>query len=203
METLIVSKTRTNSGKCIGGILLENNRSVRLVRPDETYWPDNCGIEVGEVWDLNFHNRPNITAPFTEDVIVNSKQLLRRVDNVQQYLLTNQQNLRHIFWSGDVNSLYEGRVQFQSSNNRAYVGVNNPSSMSTGFWIPSSDLILQADNKHYACGWQIVVYVGTTAPLPRINAGTLCRVSLARPIIPHPDFQGPERCYVQLSGWYL
>lgn len=202
METLIVSRTRTGHGKCIGGIVLRDNRSVRLVQANGSYWPDDCDLEIGEIWNINFHQRLGITAPFVEDVIVENRVYVRDIDSVRLYVLSQLDQIRNFYWEGSINSMYEGRVDFQTSNNRAYIDVGNEPAMSTGFWVPNVDLILQQDNKHYSCGWQVLVYVGDVAPLLRIPAGTLCRVSLARSIKPHPDFVGPDRYYVQLSGWY-
>ena len=80
--------------------------------------------------------------------------------------------------------------------------------ISTGFWIPDRDLMLRADAKHYdypdGCVARGLSYVGEPKPLPLLPAGTLIRVSLARwwkPDDAEPGFE--ERCYLQLSGWFV
>lgn len=203
MEILIVSRTRYGAQRCIGGIILENNRSVRLVQKDGSYWPSEVGLKVGGIYDIEFQPCASITPPFTENLIAVKGKHLRNVESVREFLITRASNLESISWRGSVDSLYEGKVRFQPSNSRAYISVGNEPSMSTGFWIPQNDLLLQPDKKHYRCTWQEIAYVGEEDPLELVPAGTLCRVSLAAPIKPHPDFEGPDRYYVQLSGWYL
>src|SRR5690606_4859208 len=79
---------------------------------------------------------------------------------------------------------------------------------STWFWIPDRNLTLRTDGKHYDYFDGLLPrglsYVGEPQPLPTLSAGTLLRVSLARwwkPENAEPAFE--ERCYLQLSGWFL
>lgn len=215
METLIVSRTRFGQQRCIGGILLDQMKSVRLVQKDGSYWPDSSPLKVGSIWKLELQECSAHEPPFVENMIALKGKQLRQIDSIKTFLITNKENLEPIFWEGSVKDLYEGKVNFQSSNSRAFIAVGNEPPMSTGFWTPTKDLILQADKKHYQyiaklnyLGIEMqeiheLAYVGEDAPLPVIPAGSLCRVSLSKPIKPHPDFEGPNRLYVQLSGWYL
>lgn len=217
METLIVSRTKFGQQRCIGGIILDQMKSVRLVQKDGSYWPDSSPLKVGGIWNLELQECASHEPPFFENVIALKGKQLREIDSIRNFLIANKehQHLEPIFWEGSVKDLYEGKVNFQSSNSRAFISVGNEPTMSTGFWTPSKDLVLQADKKHYQyitlanyMGFEVqeiqeIAYVGEDAPLQTIPAGSLCRVSLAKPIKPHPDFEGPNRLYVQLSGWYL
>lgn len=71
-KVLIVGKTRMGSGICLGGIVLLNDRSVRLL-PESGYTHDkNTPFNLGEIWDLKLKELPNneVAAPHTEDVRV-------------------------------------------------------------------------------------------------------------------------------------
>ena len=54
MKVLIVAKTRHGSGACIGGITLDEGRSVRLIAADAAF-NEHVGLEynVGEVWEVD------------------------------------------------------------------------------------------------------------------------------------------------------
>jgi hypothetical protein len=83
---------------------------------------------------------------------------------------------------------------------------------STGYWLPNRPLNLtQKNEKPY---YQIkydrydryqaplsIKYVGFASPIQHIPAHTLIRVSLARWWM--PTGVNEERCYLQLSGWYV
>ena len=57
MEVLIVSKTHMTNAVCVGGLVLADNRYVRLLNPGNYNQPTDTDFEVGEVWDLTFTNR--------------------------------------------------------------------------------------------------------------------------------------------------
>ncbi|RME51743.1 MAG: hypothetical protein D6790_19545 [Caldilineae bacterium] len=203
MKTLIVSMTRCQTNLCVGGIVLENNRSVRLIRPNGSYWPEDsplCRAGVGAIWDLDLRPVDDAAPPFVEDVIAARGERVDRVDSVRAFLLERREQLHRIFWQGGLEALYQGRVRFQTSNGKAIIYAGDEPDMSTGFWIPNEDLVLAEDGRHYFCGERQLAYVGLADPVARINAGTLCRVSLARLFVPHPDVCA--RYYVQLSCWY-
>ena len=117
-------------------------------------------------------------------------------------------------WSGAPSVLFDGLLLF--SNTSAYISqVGGVPNQSTGYWKPNRELILNSRNgkHHYAINCSVsldadfhvktlsIPYVGCVSPIPVIPKGTLLRVSLARwwP----PSGVDEERCYLQLSGWYL
>lgn len=106
-------------------------------------------------------------------------------------------------WRGDLTSLYEGKLGF-TGNARGYIEAPNIPTRSTWFWLPGADLNFANGYYRYGNGPYEMKYVGVAASIPRIPAGTLVRASLAgwwKPDTASPDF--PERCYLQLSGWYV
>lgn len=80
--------------------------------------------------------------------------------------------------------------------------------MSTGYWLLGEDLHLKRKEwdgevkLHYISQKVEARYVGVDKEIPKINAGTLVRVSLARWWSEDPDANGEPRCYLQISGWY-
>jgi hypothetical protein len=102
--------------------------------------------------------------------------------------------------------LFGGLLTFR--NGKAYIsqekGIPNGS---TGFWIPDKPLVRShLNNKVNYCYEQhdkpcFIPFVGFAEAIERISAGALVRVSLARWFAPAKT--GEERCYLQLSGWYL
>ena len=106
-----------------------------------------------------------------------------------------------------IGALFEGKIQF-TQNGAGYISESAIPGGATGFWIPSSDLVLKNDDRgktgYYPAGdYRHLSYVGVQDPAERIKADRLVRVSLARwwkPRDADADFE--ERCYAQLSGWY-
>ena len=77
---------------------------------------------------------------------------------------------------------------------------------SVGFWVADNALTKKEYNGvryNYpnTNGWRSLKFVGFDTPVNIIPAGTILRVSLARWW--KQDENTEERCYLQLSGWYL
>jgi hypothetical protein len=98
--------------------------------------------------------------------------------------------------------LFGGKLDYTNSGT-AFIGPDDVPAKSTGFWLPDEDLVLNADGKRYEIAGTSISYVGSETPPKTIVAGTLVRVSLARWWKPEDaDDDFPERCYLQVSGWY-
>jgi hypothetical protein len=206
MEVLIVSKTHMSSAACVGGLVLSNNRYVRLLNPGNYNQPIDTNFEVGDVYDLTFTDRTNIHQPHIEDVIISSKTFLRRVDNMPNFL--NQRNV--IDWNGHINNLFGGFLSW-TNNGTGYIPVvGQMPNKSVGFWISDKDLIRVSfeNNKvrfRYPNGknYRNISYVGYQDTLAKIPAGTILRVSLSRIFPPeNSEITTPRGYYLQLSGWY-
>lgn len=198
MKVLIVAKTKLGSSTCVGG-LDANDNSVRLLEKDGSY-PAPTVYDVGQIWEISYTSAAHTRPPHSnEDVLVSRRKL-----HGTQPKLASHLRGRLTPWTGDITSLYEGNLGF-TSKGRGYIEAPNIPSRSTWFWVPDNDLDLVAhDNKpYYQDGSYEMSYVGVAPAVSTIPKGTLVRVSLAswwKPKDADPDF--PERCYLQLSGWY-
>ena len=80
---------------------------------------------------------------------------------------------------------------------------------STTFWRPnkplSSNRAYDKVRYHYSTenGFYALTFVGIQEAVETISEGTLLRVSLARWWCPEETPDVEERCYMQLSGWFL
>jgi hypothetical protein len=118
------------------------------------------------------------------------------------------------FWQGGPKVLFDGLLVFE--NTRGYISRSTgiPKN-STGYWYPDRPLTLNYRNEkpYYQMKYDILVgqhryegvltipYVGYSEPIQQISTDALVRVSLARWWT--PSGVNEERCYLQLSGWYL
>jgi hypothetical protein len=60
-RVLIVAKTRMHNAACVSGLTNDTNRSIRLLRTNGFNQQVNTSFDVGQVWDLDFHQSPQIT----------------------------------------------------------------------------------------------------------------------------------------------
>lgn len=199
MEVLITSKTSWGNYYCIGGIEIYTNRFVRLMTTVGTYQPLTAPYQIGQIWDLDYHDSPAL-APHVEDVwIYRNNGFVRNTTNLVNYI-----NQNCLVWNGDFNQLFGGLLRW-TGNGSGHI--NNPANLpnnSVGFWICDRDLIYDG-SKYYIYNRGLLQtnkrlpYKGITPPIPVIPAGTLIRVSLAKWL---PSEHVEDRCYLQLSGWY-
>lgn len=202
METLIVSKTKWGSQFCVGGLLLDNNQSIRLQQQNGDFQPAETPFEIGSVWDIDFVRPDIIIEPHNEDVLVINSRFLRNQNNLSRYLMGREIRL----WRGSPTILYYQTLHFTTTD-KGYVPENGllPNT-SVGFWIPDSRLRLIEENEkpryiyynnNIRCN---IPYKGCANPVEVIQAGELVRVSLARLLRSELT---PHGFYLQLSGWYF
>ena len=202
MNVIIVGRTKmSGTSRCIGGIT-PNGTSVRLLNQASNHFDVTAPFQIGQIWDMAYTAVATPVPPHVEDVLVTQYNLVDTISNLQAYVLSCIKP-----WKGDITQIFEGKLGFTGQNN-GYVCRNlGVPRRSTWFWIPDRDLILRADGKHYDYFNGLLsgglTYVGEAQAVPRIPAGTLVRVSLARWWRPHnADPSLEERCYLQLSGWF-
>lgn len=209
-RVLIVAKTRMGGGYvCIGGWNIDTNESIRLLGPDGWNQPANTPYDVGQIWELDFYRRVEIIPPHVEDVIVTREKYLSRSSNLREMLLQ-----RVPVWHGSPTNLFDGLLNFESG--RAYIDkTKSIPNCSTGYWQPEASLMLARhyDKWDYQTKYLVTVgnnyyqvtlhiaYVGFAEPIQEIPANTLIRVSLARGSRKLENIK--DRCYLQISGWYL
>lgn len=202
MEVLIVSKTHMSKDACVGGLVLENNRNVRLLDENNHNQPKNTDFNVGDIWDIDFIDRQYIISPHIEDVCVKNKIFIRKIDDIHNFLKV--QNIP--IWNGSIDNLFEGLLHWTQSG-AGFISENGEiPNQSVGFWMSDKELKKRNYNEKirynypYNNGWRNLPYVGFETPLEIIPKGTLIRVSLARWWNQNENTE--KRCYLQLSGWY-
>ena len=207
MEVLIVSKTHMTTAACVGGLVLSNNRYIRLLNPGNYNQPVDTEFEIGDVWDLSFTNRATIHPPHIEDVIVSSKNYFRNVDDMPAFL--RQRNV--IDWQGHINNVFGGLLSWTNSCT-GYIPENGEMpEKSVGFWQTDRGLVRTVfeNNKtrfRYPNGavYRNISYVGFQETIETVPSGTILRVSLSRIFPPAGSpITAPRGYYLQLSGWYL
>jgi hypothetical protein len=205
MEVLIVSKTHMTHSYCVGGLVLSNNRYVRLLNLGNYNQPMDTNFTIGDVYEINFTNRQDINPPHIEDVIILSKTFLRKIDNVFEFL----NRIKLIDWNGHLDEVFDGKLKFTPSGT-GYIPIEGPlPSKSVGFWVTNKDLVrVEFENKtryRFPNGsdYRNISYVGCQNTIATIPAGTIIRVSLSRVFPPeNSQINSPRGYYLQLSGWY-
>lgn len=203
MKVLIVGRTKMGgTSRCIGAIS-EEGRSLRFLNSGGRLWDVQAPFQIGQIWETSYSPVAVLIPPHTEDVIVSQYRLVSAVTDLRGHLLARIKP-----WRGDIRQVFEDAVDYTTNNNGYICQRRGVPGYSTGFWITKDGLTLREDGKHYddVLGFppRGLAYVGEPPPLPTLPAGTLVRVSLARwwkPENAAPDFE--ERCYLQLSGWFL
>lgn len=206
-QILIVSKTRMGkNGACIGGITIPDLRSVRLMNEDGSYHNADTKFEVGQLWDIDFINASKIIPPHIENVLMRSKKLISKNNDIKN--LIDSRKLNSIVFKGSPSKLFNGLLRW-TRNSHGFISENGGiPDYSTGFWITDQDLIYDKPYYNYPINLQGIQinrgfkYVGFADPIPVIPAGTKLRVSLAKWWHPE-EIDMEDRCYLQLSGWYL
>lgn len=212
VKVLIVAKTHMNGGVCVGGLRLDTNRNIRLIPHGRANHPEDTVFEIGQIWELDFHEGAKTKPPHVEDIIVTDQRLVEHVDNLREFLLQRVQP-----WQGGPEQLFDRCLCLKGTSGYISATGSIPR-CSTGYWLPDKTLSLNKplipdtqNNKHYYEMLRIgdnrrptilsIKYVGFATPVNKIPAGTPVRVSLARWW--KPTETSEERCYLQLSGWYL
>ncbi len=203
MNVLIVARTRMwGDRRCIGGLAADGH-SVRLVTATGEHW-SSPEFQVGQIWEVDFTPSTTPVPPHVEDVLVTAQGFVGVQPDLRGHLLSRVRAP----WRGGIDQLFGGVVGYTGSGNGYVCARLGVPAHSTGYWLPDRDLVLRGDGKHYdyrdGVSNRGLSYVGEPPPAPILPAGTLVRVSLARwwkPDDAEPDFE--ERCYLQLSGWYV
>ena len=211
-KVLIVGKTRKWDKACVGGLQLDNGRSLRLLTSGGDDQPENTAYELGSIWEITLREiyPSRKSAPHVEDVQVTQEQFIVQRDRseVRDYLLK-------LFGTpiSEPKALFDGFVRY-TSNRRWYVSPRDGlPQYSTGFWRFRHGLRLYYDTRNSknpraryiylddrkSSPTFDVPYVGYAKPIEVIAANSLLRFSLAQPF----EDDRERRCYLQLSGWFL
>jgi ATP-dependent DNA helicase RecQ len=204
MKVVIVAKTRMGSGACIGALNFDGC-SLRLIAVDrDTNDQFNMEYRVGEVWEVETGEDPEIIPPHVENVIVHSKHLLAPITEIDKFI---EQQMPPV--SGEIDVIFGGLTQSMKAGARYIAARTGIPERSTMFWRPGRALIREDDQKRirFRYPWpdegSTLTFVGFQEPIPEIPAGTFLRVSLAHWWSSKETPEAELRCYVQLSGWFL
>jgi hypothetical protein len=208
MEVLIVAKTHMSTMACVGALVLENNRFIRLLNPGNYNQPGDTDLKVADVYKIECVNRAHIIPPHVEDVIVMSREFVRRIDSISTIL--TERNI--INWTGHIDELFGGNLKWTGSGT-GYIPESGPLPIqSVGFWRTPVNLIRVEFNNGAKVRYRFpngsnyrnISYVGYQETLPTIPAGTIIRVSLSR-LFPREgaNIDSPRGFYLQMSGWYI
>lgn len=200
MDVLIVGKTRMHTGCCIGALSLETNQSLRLLEENGANPSRETAYQIGQVWSINFKPISKPRHPHTEDVMVTKRSYIGNKQNIRREIVNRIEPYR-----GGIDGLYQGLLRFTPNGSGYISGLIGVPNYSTCFWIPDRKLRVVREGTKvrymYSPPIRLLAYVGFVEPV-EIRAETLVRVSLARWWSPEDsDFE--ERCYLQLSGWYI
>jgi len=196
MEILIVSKTQMAKGICVGGLIVQNKANVRLLNPGNLNQPLGTDFEIGEIWDCRFIKRDPLKAPHYEDRILLSKQYLRDIPSVAQFIRSKSL----IDWKGSPEECFDGLITFDEQGKGFLSEDDELPDMSVGFLEIDKPLYSVIDTRgkvrynYTGDSRYSLPYVGLEPAIEKINAKTICRVSLTR------LFNG--KYWLQLSGWY-
>ena len=198
-RVLIVAKTRMGDEVCVGAVT-SDGMSRRLLGGHGENQLETTFYNVGEVWDIQYNLPPQdkTTPPHVEDIYVTNQALEK--SNVLML-----PTLRKFItpWTGHVCTIYGGLLDFTEKGSAFIQRSTGIPDRSTWFWEVDQPLIYDDEYYYYQHDPDSfkVKYVGMEQPVPVLEACTLLRVSLARwRRFKHTD---PERCYLQLSGWFL
>ena len=204
MSVLIVSKTQMNYGNiCIGGLDLSNGENIRLFDSKGNCFKKNTAYNIGDIWDIDYKKKVNSKPPHIEDALIYNSKFIKKIPDIRSFLLKQITP-----WRGSPGNIFEGKLNYIDTDS-AYINAKTglPSG-SVGFWITS--IQLTRDDFDTKVKFRIrkipefnfrIKYVGLEEPLSQIEPGTLLRLSLARWF--DQNGKTEDRCYLQISGWYL
>ena len=200
---LIVSKTRMANGVCVGGVIESTGEFIRLHNERGGNLQSDAPYEIGDRWwlyvETAWNSRP---APHIEDKQITPDRKIENIGvrGIVSYIQSH--NLGSRLTRETLTKTFENCLHL--SGKRNYINRSNVPSFSTQFWIADFDLIHEErGNSHYyryRDGIRIK-YVGCQTPISVIPRGTIIRLSLANWW--GGDGSGEDRCYLQLSGWYI
>jgi hypothetical protein len=197
-----------NDKVCVGGIDLDKSISVRLLdRNGYHESKDDCSYHIRDIWDIEYIPAPR-QLPHSEDIKVICKTKSATLKQECSILdILKKVNFKIYF--GSIRNTFEGKL-YSTKSGSLYISGDIPEN-STCFWICDKQVYRRDFNEkvryNYTDGTRqggyYISYVGLdTNPAWAIPAGTLIRLSLAHWWSPQ-DSEDEERCYLQLSGWYV
>lgn len=201
---LIVSRTQMANGVCVGAIDESTGELIRVHNERGGNLSSDAPFQVGDRWIMNVERAWNARPiPHIEDKQTTAIQKIENigVEGIIRFIRNNDFGQRLTI--GSLSNTFEGLLHLEGTNN--YINRNGIPGFSTQFWIADRDLVHVVNNynekvtHYYMYGNLRLKFVGFQDHVNSIPAGTIIRLSLAN----WWNGQGEDRCYLQLSGWYL
>lgn len=199
---LIVSKTQMSNGVCVGGIMENTCELIRLHNERGGNLSQDAPFEIGDRWDLDVQTAWNVRErPHIEDKQITINRKIENIGIKGIINFINTHNFGRRMTRGHLNQTFENCLCLQGTKN--FVSRDDIPSFSTQFWVADENLVhVCSYGKHYYRYRNYrLKYVGFQEPIDGIPRGTIIRLSLANWW--DGDGSGEDRCYLQLSGWYL
>jgi hypothetical protein len=205
MRVLVVARTRMRGDRvCVGGLDTESGASARLLGHDERNLHEDHPVRPGQIRDIVCTPRKVLRPPHIEDVVVTGGKRRTEVADLGRAIADLVDP-----WTCNLDEIFDGRLDVTDAGT-GYLGEGRPQpGCSTGFWTGRSVLRQSKFQESGRAYWipsgnliRKVKYVGMDDPIALIPEGVLVRFSLARWLAFPPGVE-EERCYLQLSGWYL
>lgn len=203
LKVVIVGKTKMQRGICLGGILLSNGRSVRLLNKNGDNWASDIDIAVGEVYQIAFTDGTSREPPHSnEDILVEHLSLKLGKYDTDKLIEIIKTSKVPLWRRGVQEDVFEGKLK--RKNKSLCILKEAIPKMSTGFWRLPYDIEQRGEYYNLMDNGEYfeIKYVGClSTPPKKIPKGTLVRLSLAGWWDNDGKFK-EERCYLQLSGWF-
>jgi hypothetical protein len=183
-------------GVCVGAFDVDLGKSIRLLDSAGINQASQFSLDIGDVAVAHYLEKPNISAPHTEDVKLLSFEPCESQDLI---LALFAQKVRRVH--GSIADCFDGKL-YQPDHGALAMHNNNVSDHSVCFWKTDEDLTLNRYGKYvYRYGSRNIQikYVGIPEAIDIIKAGSTVRLSLSR----RWNVNGQEPvCWLQLSGWF-
>lgn len=203
-QVLVVCKTRMKTELCLGGLVRGSYEKIRLLTQEGRNQPQDTDFHVGDIWECQLIPQAHMRKPHTEDMLVTPQRMLRRVSNMREFLLQ-----RLDLEPSHMSTLFDGLLNY-TKNGSAYISERmGVPGYAHAFWRPVFGLSIRREPRKIYYEYEDsdslkkfrLRYVGLAAPVSRIAPGSLLHLSLARWW--RQPGTNEERCYLQLSGWFL
>lgn len=208
-KVLIVSRTKMqNDMVCVSGIDLENGTPIRLFNHNGYHESkDECPYNIKDIWNIDYCKINIRPLPHSEDVRVLQRNFIETLP--ASSMCDAIRDSGATIYTGNIGNVFEGKI-IKDEKGKLYINNDNVPQNSTCSWI--SDHVMSRNDyngkvryryKDFTNQWGYSIpFVGFENPLGNIPAGTLLRLSLAHWWKPE-NSEDEERCYLQLSGWYM
>lgn len=208
-NVLIVSRTKmSNNNVCVSGIVEETGESIRIHTSKGGNLHKDSPYQIGDRWEMIVESAWNARQyPHTEDRNVTP---IKKIGNINLKEIANFVSKNGRVVKGSISDLFNKVIIFEGvipQSGFITPKSNNVPDHSVEFWISDTDLIKREETYegkkqiYYLYSWYKIKYVGFQEAIDNIPKGTVIRISLANWWKKDPLSE--ERCYLQLSGWYL